>query len=123
MAYRPYWVSLGWALVLLVIVFSLMPSPPDSGVAQGDKIGHLLAYLGLMAWWGQLRARPGLLLILFLVMGAVLEGLQGLTPAREPSLQDMAANGAGALLGWLATRRWPHWLPALEARLAARTGP
>ena len=123
MAYRHLWLGLGWTLVLLVVVFSLMPNPPDSGVDQGDKIGHLLAYLGLMAWWGQLQQRRNMLLILFLLMGAALEGLQGLTPARETSLMDMVANGAGALLGWLATRRWPDWLQALETRLAARPAP
>ena len=120
MAYRSYFLGLGWVLVLLVVGFSLAPNPPDTGVDQGDKIGHLLAYFCLMAWWGQLHDRHPRLLVLFLLLGAALEGLQGLTPSREPSLFDMLANASGALLGWLATRIWPHWLPVLDARLASR---
>ena len=118
MAYRPYWVALGWALVALVCWLSLTPSPVDTGIDQGDKIGHLLAYFARMAWWGQLDPRRNRLLLLFLCMGMALEGLQGLTPERVPSLLDMAANASGALLGWLATRAWPDWLRRLERRRA-----
>lgn len=118
MAFRPYWLALGWLLAAAVCWFSLTPSPMESGIDQGDKLGHLLAYFSLMAWWGQLHGRRGWLLLLFLAMGATLEGLQGLTPQRQPDLADLLANATGATLGWLATRRWPAWLPALEARLA-----
>jgi len=110
---------IGWLLVAVVCWFSLTPSPPDSGLHQGDKMGHLLAYLALMTWWGQLDGRRHRLLLIFVVMGMALEGLQGLTPSREPSFMDMAANGLGALLGWLASRAWPDWLARLESRRAA----
>lgn len=118
MKLRPYWLALGWLLVAAVCWLSLTPSPVDTGIDQGDKIGHLLAYLGLMTWWGQLDARTNRLLLLFLLMGMALEGLQGLTPSREPSLMDMVANASGALLGWLASRTWPDWLARLEQRRA-----
>ncbi|MEW5770554.1 MAG: VanZ family protein [Pseudomonadota bacterium] len=115
MPYRTYWLGLGWGLILAVTYLSLTASPIDTGVDNGDKAGHLLAYFSLMAWWGQLDRRVNALLILFLAMGAGLELLQGLIPGREPSLLDMAANAGGALLGWLATRAWPSWLPAAAA--------
>lgn len=116
MTLRPYWLALGWLLVVAVCWLSLTPSPMDSGIDQGDKVGHLLAYLSLMAWWGQLDTRTNRLLLLFLLMGMALEGLQGLTPQREPSLLDMLANASGALLGWLTSRTWPDWLARLERR-------
>lgn len=115
---RPYWLALGWALLAAVCWLSLAPHGVESGLEHGDKLGHFLAYLALMAWWGQLDARRDRLLGLFLLLGAALEALQGLTPSREPSLADMLANAAGAGLGWLATRAWPRWLMGLERRLA-----
>lgn len=119
MSYRPYWLALGWLLVAAVCWLSLTPSPVETGIDQGDKIGHLLAYFSLMAWWGQLDPRRGRLLVLFLFMGLLLEGLQGLTPTRQPSGLDMLANAAGAGLGWLATRTWPDWLARLDRQWSA----
>lgn len=118
MAYRPLWLALGWLLVAAVWWVSLTPSPVETGIDQGDKIGHLLAYFCLMAWWGQLDPRHLRLLGLFMLMGLLLEGLQGLSPVRQPSLPDLFANATGALLGWLATRAWPQWLMRLEPRRA-----
>jgi VanZ family protein len=109
---------LGWLLVAAVCWFSLTPSPVETGMPQGDKVGHLLAYLSLMAWWGQLDPRRNRLLLIFVLMGLALEGLQGLTPQREPSLLDMLANATGAVLGWLSCRAWPDWLSRLERRWA-----
>ncbi|MEW6677543.1 MAG: VanZ family protein [Pseudomonadota bacterium] len=117
MRYRTLWLICGWLLVAAVVYLSLTGNPPDTGIRSGDKLGHLLAYLSLMAWWGQLSSRHGRLLVVFIAMGALLEGLQSLTPVRQPGLLDMAANASGALLGWMASRRWPAWLPALESRL------
>ena len=50
------------------------------------------------------------------LFGIAIEGLQGLTPARQPDLLDALANSGGVLLGWLAARL----LPNLPQRLAAR---
>jgi VanZ family protein len=114
MTLRPYWLAVGWLLVAAVCWFSLTPSPLETGIRQGDKLGHLLAYLSLVAWWGQLEPRGHRLWLIFLLMGMALEGLQGLTPQRKPSLHDLFANITGASLGWLATRQWPDWLARLE---------
>ncbi|MCP5279782.1 MAG: VanZ family protein [Thiobacillus sp.] len=115
---RTCWLALGWLLVAAVCWLSLTPRPVESGIDQGDKVGHVLAYLSLMAWWGQLHPRTNRLLLLFVLMGAGLEVIQGLTPERQPSFLDLLANTAGALLGWVATRTWPGWLRGLERRLA-----
>lgn len=116
MTFRHYWLALGWLLVAAVCWLSLTPNSVDTGVDQGDKVGHVLAYLGLMASWGQLDSRRNRLVLIFLLLGAVLEMLQGLTPTRQPSILDMIANASGVLLGWLATRAWPDWLKHLEPR-------
>ncbi|HNQ03622.1 MAG TPA: VanZ family protein [Thiobacillaceae bacterium] len=119
MGLRPCWLALGWLLVAAVCWLSLTTQPPDLGEQDGDKLGHLLAYFSLMAWWGQLDVRRNLLLGLFLLLGLMLEGLQGLIPMRQPSGLDMLANATGAGLGWLITRAWPDWLPRLERRWRA----
>jgi len=115
MQLRNYWLALGMVWVVAVVWLSLTPAPVDSGVDHGDKVGHLLAYAGLMWWWGQLDKHRMRVFVLFVALGAVMELLQGLTPTREPSLADMLANTVGAVLGWFVTHRWPHGLLALDA--------
>lgn len=120
MRFHAYWRVLGWVGVVAVVCLSLMSNPPDSGVEHGDKLGHLLAYAGLMGWWGQLEKRSVRLFVLFVALGAALELAQGLTPMREPSLADMLANTVGVALGGVLTRYRPDWLRHLDAWLAGR---
>lgn len=115
-SHRTLWLVLGWAGIAVVVILSLLPNPPHTGVSGGDKIGHLLAYFGLMFWFGQLYRRHLPWALGFLALGAVLEVIQGLTGYRETSLADLLANATGIALGWLAARRWPHCLGHLEAR-------
>jgi VanZ family protein len=111
---RPIWLTIGWLLVALVVYLSL-----KSGWLPLDALGrdamvhelsydisHVLAYSTLMLWFLQLypiSRRPWIALGL-LVLGATLEGLQGLTPDREPSVIDMMADTIGVGLGWLLGR-------------------
>lgn len=117
LAHRRLWLAIGWALVILVTVLSLLPPPDLPDVRYNDKFSHLLAYFTLMAWFGQLylrRLRPCLGL---LGLGAGLEVLQGMTGYRDMSGLDMVANAAGVSLGWLFARLRPDLLVRLEARL------
>ncbi|MDD3530686.1 MAG: VanZ family protein [Gallionellaceae bacterium] len=114
---RRLWLAIGWALVALVVVLSLLPVSqlPDAGL--DDKVGHLLAYFALMAWFGQIHgARPAPVLAL-LALGAGLEVAQGLSGYRDMSGLDMVANASGITLGWLLTRLAPGLLARLDARL------
>jgi glycopeptide antibiotics resistance protein len=62
----------------------------------------------LMFWWAQLVTPPRWKLAVIVVLfGIVIEGLQGLTPSRQPDVLDALANSAGVLLGWLAARCLP----------------
>ena len=61
-----------------------------------------------MYWWSQLysslpqRVQVGAALVL---LGIVIEGLQGLTPTREPDAWDVLANTLGIVIGgWIAYR-------------------
>jgi len=116
--YRRVWLVLGWTGITGVVVLSLMPNLPHSGVSGGDKIGHLLAYFTLMFWFGQLYVHRLPWALGFLALGASLEVLQGLTGYRDMSPADLLANATGIGLGWLAALRWPRSLARLEARWA-----
>lgn len=117
LTHRRLWLAVGWGLVILVTVLSLLPTPKLPTQGFNDKINHLLAYFTLAAWFGQIhgaRLKPVLAL---LALGAGLEVLQGLTGYREMSALDMVANGIGVGLGWLLARALPGLLAALDRRL------
>jgi VanZ family protein len=102
---RPLGFALGWTWVAAIVWLSLMPSPPTIDLAQGDKLGHFLAYGGLMFWFCQLyptpRARLGYALG-FAALGVALEFAQRTLGYRTYELIDMLANALGVGLGWLA---------------------
>ena len=82
---------------------SVSPHLVDSGVEQGDKLGHLLAYGILMFWfcvlYRPLRARA-FYAVGFIAMGIALEFVQGWLGYRSFEAADMAANAAGVAVGW-----------------------
>jgi len=103
--YFTVWRALGWLLVVLVVYLSLTPAPPNIPVTGGDKLGHVLAYGMLMAWFAWLYADLGIrsgFAIGFVVLGVSLEFAQGLTEYRSFELGDMAADCVGVALGWIA---------------------
>jgi VanZ family protein len=114
------WLILGWGLLLSVIYLSLTPEPPPTDMFNsGDKLGHLLAYATLMAWWSQLDARHERLALLFVLMGLSLEIAQRFSGYRQGDVFDMAANSLGVGLGWLFTWLKPDWLRWFDRKLAA----
>lgn len=113
------WRAGGWLIVAAIVYFSLFKLALDTDIKGSDKLGHLLAYGTLMAWWSQLyisTATRWKLGMAFIALGAIMELAQGLTPNRYPEWLDLAANTAGVLLGWLAS---PPRIPNLYAGLAA----
>ena len=116
------WLTLGWALVGLVVYFSLIPLPPEPlSFPAGDKLTHLCIYAGMMVWFGFIYL-PGRayrnLGVAFIMMGLILELIQGLTNYRSMNYLDMLANCIGVSLGWLLARtRLASILTHLESRL------
>ncbi len=104
----------GWLGVLLTLVISLMPPALDDSSGHTDKFVHLAGYALLMFWWAQLVGeRRWKLAIAVILFGIAIEGLQGLTPTRQPDLLDVLANTSGVMLGWLAARIFPNLLERL----------
>ena len=116
---RNGWLVLGWLWVATVFYLSLMPDPPEPVSFDGvDKLEHALAYTLLMLWFCQTYVAIHVrifLFIAFVVMGAGIEILQGLSGYRYFEYADMLANTTGVLVGFgLAQTRMGCILMKLE---------
>jgi len=123
--YPRIWLSLGWLLVLGVIVGSLMPAPwvREITPTMNDKLMHFTAYFVLMIWFAGLyprhkHVRVGVAL---LALGAALDILQGIaTRTRSFELLDIAADAVGIVVALLLSiSLLEGWCVRVE-RLAAR---
>ena len=113
------WLTLGWILIGLVVLFSLLPEPlPIMDMEQGDKAAHLFAYMILMLWFSNIYGRKLLQMWLgigLLMMGFSLELLQDFSRYRTFQYADLLANGFGVLMGWtLANTLFAHSLLRLD---------
>jgi len=121
---RKLWIAIGIGFVVLVVYLSLMRDPPDLGVPETLKVGHLLAYAWLMLWFAQIYRTPRRrwwLAAAFCALGVMLEYLQGMTDYRGFEYSDMVINAAGVAIGLtLAQTPLQNGLRTLETRLWAR---
>lgn len=93
---------IGWLMVVSVCLLSLLPlSMPSTGVENGDKLGHFLAYAVMTYWFLHLSQKQWLVVCLFLMMGLGIEALQGITTYRYFEWLDLLANTFGVLLAFV----------------------
>ena len=97
-------------MAIALCYFSLVSNPPEFNVEfkYFDKIRHFIAYFILMFWFSQIYKKNKTRLfyvVFFIVMGAVLEVLQGLGGIRYFEYYDMLANSLGVAVAWLITKR------------------
>ncbi|MCS6787525.1 MAG: VanZ family protein [Thiobacillaceae bacterium] len=117
-AWRRLWWLTGGCMVLAVVYFSLIPSPPEADLPHWDKLNHLAAYAGLAWWFAQLGLARTPVALALLALGGAVELAQGLIPSRQAGLADMGANVLGVGLGLALAARLPNALLWLEARRA-----
>lgn len=101
-----------WRLAFLmclvaVLTLSLVPTTPETLTTGWDKTNHLLGFamlavLGCCSYPGRTLA----VLAALLGYGALIEGLQSLTPYRFAEWGDWLADALGLLAGWLLVRVW-----------------
>lgn len=112
---------LGYVLAMCaVVILSLMPSPDLPGPEGSDKAAHLIAYgaislcggLGFRSWDTRILAASTAI-----GTGILLELAQAAWFARNGSVWDAAANGAGAVLGLVVAAA------VLRALMPARPNP
>jgi VanZ family protein len=123
---RALWLAIGWGWATTIVWLSLTPSPPTIDLAQGDKLGHFLAYGALMFWFCQPYPAPRTRLayaIGFAALGVALEFVQRALGYRTYEPFDMAANALGVALGWAAALAAGRSLAARLANGASPRGP
>lgn len=112
------WWSFGAVLVVMVTFLSL--APPGEGSARlPDKLVHFATYFVLAFWFVSLTPRRWHVAFAgVILLGGVIELLQGLTPQRFPEWLDFLANTSGAILALLVVRLLPvNFFVLLEQRL------
>ena len=96
------WRTIGYLIILTIIVLCLIPNPEEvTPFNASDKVQHALAYAVAMFWFGLCYRRDRLykIGIILLILGIVIEVIQGQTGYREMSLYDVFANITGVVIG------------------------
>jgi VanZ family protein len=99
--------------VAAIVWLSVTPTPPSTGIEQGDKLQHLAAYGTLMLWFALLYKNSRTRLAYaagFIALGIGLEFVQGALGYRTFDVHDMVANGIGVVLGWALALAVPRIL-------------
>ena len=108
--YRVLWLAIGFALVALVVYLSLTSAPVeiDLGLDYQDKLFHALAYFAMMGWFAQIyhvQSHRVVCIVVFILMGVLMEYLQSFDPARYAETEDMIANTLGVAIAVLLAKR------------------
>ena len=96
---RKTWLSIGYALLAIVAVLSLIPVPDIGG---SDKLLHFLSYALLSGWFSLIvKYSRSLRLVLcgLTAFGLLMQYLQGMTGYRFQELDDAIANSLGVMVG------------------------
>lgn len=102
--FRGWWVTLGVALLVLVIYLCLEPADGGGASRINDKLAHFLAFFALAGWFAAIVERRFYWLIALgmLSVGGLIEVAQGLMAlGRTADLLDFVADGAGVSAGIL----------------------
>jgi VanZ family protein len=113
------WLASGWVLVVLAVIASIMPLTEMPKLGVSDKLEHVVAYAVLALWFAGIypKSRYPMIGVLLLIMGIVIEGLQGaMNLGRQADLRDVYANTIGVVSGLLLALIWlGGWAQRVEA--------
>src|SRR6187401_1864670 len=106
------WLVCGWLLIIGAFIANLVPQPdlPKLG-GISDKVEHIVGYGVLALWFAGIypRTRYPAIGVALLVMGIVIEGLQGAMHwGRQADLRDVYANSIGIVCGLGLALIWLH---------------
>jgi VanZ family protein len=123
-----FWLVVGWIAVTIALVLNLMPGEELQGIEINDKLEHFIGYALLTLCFCGIypRARYWLIAVLFLLMGGMVEVLQGLMHwGRSADIHDFYADCIGIAVGLalasLGLNQWPRWLESLFKRPATKS--
>jgi hypothetical protein len=126
--YPWFWRIVGWALVAVVCIGSVLPERALEvlgALAIPDKVEHATSYLVLMVWFAGLHARRDSVPIAIglVALGLGLEIVQGRLGYRTFDWLDLAADTVGVVAGWVLSMTWLEgWCQRVERRLFASSG-
>lgn len=106
------WLGLGWLGLAAVLWGTLTPEPPklpELPIPEFDKLEHFMAFLVLTAWFT--AAFPGgrrwlWIVAAFMVLGGLIEVVQGWSGFRDAEWLDWAADCVGVAAGMGYPARW-----------------
>ena len=108
MHYRNLWLILGILYIAFIIAGSLLRVPDiNISISHSDKVIHFLIYFILVGWFVQLYQKLSsriLILISAIVLGLLIEYLQGMTAYRSFDFADEIANSIGAVSAFLLAK-------------------
>jgi len=111
------WLAAGVVQIFIIIYLSLTPGVPSMPGVHVDKLYHFLAYLVVTLWFVQLW-QPRfhwVLLISFILLGVIMEIIQGGLSYRSFDFVDMLANACGVCSAvGLGRTRVAHLLASME---------
>jgi VanZ family protein len=111
------WWSLGWAMVLFILVSCLEPPRYVPDLHLWDKAEHAIAFFGLTFWFGGLvrRSRYPVVAVLMLLLGGGIEIAQGAMGwGRDEDIMDFVADTVGVSVAlvalYLGLGGWTRWV-------------
>src|SRR5688572_25176071 len=114
------WLVSGWLMVVVAVIVSIIPlreMPKMGGIS--DKLEHAVAYGVLALWFAGIypKSRYPLIGVALLVMGIVIEGLQGaMNFGRQADMRDVYANTLGIVCGLVLALIWlGGWAQRVES--------
>jgi len=109
MHYQKLWLSFGILYIGFILAASLL-KVPDINIMQfelRDKAIHFLMYFILVGWFAQLYKKISTRITILLgaiLLGMLIEYLQGMTSYRSFDYLDGLANSTGAVFAFLLAR-------------------
>lgn len=119
---KKIWLAIGLVAVGAIWYLSLMHSPPEiiNEVPMEDKGSHFFGYLAVSFWFFQIYEPHyfKFVTLSFIVMGVLIEFIQGSLGYRSFEYFDMVANSIGVVAAWIIASFLTHQLLIkLETRL------
>lgn len=100
MHYRKFWIMLGIFYITFILLASFAKTPSvNSHFSHTDKIIHMLIYFILVGWFVQLykeKTTQLFILLAAVLLGLLIEIMQGMTSYRSFDYVDEIANSIGA---------------------------
>jgi VanZ family protein len=118
--FKAFWAGIAWLGVALALILSLWPGGAPLPFHVWDKIEHASGYFVLTLWFAGLypAARYLQVGVGCLLLGVLIELLQGFVPTRTMELGDALANAVGIAIALLfAYTLLGGWAARLERTL------